>query len=748
MTTLGKRKLPRRELPWIGTLLDKLPYSKLPTKSRVLRRLLFEVEQNHGSCSISEAAVITKNELKLVWEYAGYGDILKQDGKIIQSIKDLHKSYHDLVKVPVDRREKDTFKKKEQKFTLMIGELLDITVKKLHTSRLITEEDRDFLLNHWDKTISSCRDIKAKVEVEKKLARAERYNKFSEAESSTAMLPRADSANSNTSQLNSTMSSTGTEEFTVPEKRSRRSTDIRLTDKTLKNFGATADRLNMSSNQLTGIIASLTNQGGGDIDQIPLSKSTANRHRAAARKSASEGIKKNFSCTHAQIGFDAKLMKDLNGYDKVNRLAVVLVQENENKLLAISKSDGSTGKVEAETVKKVLDEWGIADNIIACGFDTTSSNTGVHKGACTILQQLLAKLLLWMACRHHSMELIIAAAYITIFGPTTGPEVTLFKGLQEAWNSLDPTDIDLPTIPPSLLKQKEDLLSFINSKLSDPDSIPRDDYKEFLELAKLYLGGTVSRKKGYQYKLQRPGADHQARWMSKAIYILKMALLHKQLKDIHWTKKKKIQKMAQFVVFVYLKPWFNAPRITSAASNDLDLYSSLVKFRKLNKKVADKCCTVLKRHTWYLTEDLITFSLFDEDLPITTRTDLARRIHQKKTPAELTIRKPTLPDISEKSELIDFVGRRSVLLFNLIGVSSDFLAHEDWHLSAEYEKAKATLRNLSATNDGPERAISLMTNFNTHITRNEDSFQDMLQVIEHHRKHYSFKTKKDLKNFR
>jgi len=365
-------------------------------------------------------------------------------------------------------------------------------------------------------------------------------------------------------------------------------------------------------------------------------------------------------------------MKDLNGYDKVNRLAVVLVQENENKLLAISKTDGSTGKVEAETVKKVLDEWGIADNIIACGFDTTSSNTGIHKGACTILQQLLKKLLPWMACRHHSMELIIAAAYIVIFGPTTGPEVTLFKELKEAWNSLDPTDIDLPAIPPSLLKQKDDLLDFINSKLSDPDNLPRDDYKEMLELAKIYLGGTVSRKKGSQYKLQRPGADHQARWMSKAIYIPKMALLHKQLKDVHWQTKKKIQKMAQFVVFVYLKPWFNAPRITSAASNDLDLYSSLVKlkFHKLNKKVADKCCAVLQRHTWYLTEDVISFSLFDEDLPITTRTDIARRIHQKKTPDELAIRKPTLPAISEKSELIDFVGRRSALLYSISSVSA------------------------------------------------------------------------------
>ena len=40
---------------------------------------------------------------------------------------------------------------------------------------LITDEDRDFLLNHWDKTISSTQDRTTKVLVEKKLARKDKY---------------------------------------------------------------------------------------------------------------------------------------------------------------------------------------------------------------------------------------------------------------------------------------------------------------------------------------------------------------------------------------------------------------------------------------------------------------------------------------------------------------------------------------------------------------------------------------------
>ena len=63
-TLLGKRKLPRRDLPWIGTLLEKLPYSKLPTNGVVLRRLItFELERENGSASLSDAALTVRDEL-------------------------------------------------------------------------------------------------------------------------------------------------------------------------------------------------------------------------------------------------------------------------------------------------------------------------------------------------------------------------------------------------------------------------------------------------------------------------------------------------------------------------------------------------------------------------------------------------------------------------------------------------------------------------------------------------------------
>lgn len=69
--------------------------------------------------------------------------------------------------------------------------------------------------------------------------------------------------------------------------------------------------------------------------------------------------------------------------------------------------------------------------------------------------------------------------------------------------------------------------------------------------------------------------------MSKAIYIIKLSLIRHQLTDITWHQHEKIKKMAYFVVFVYLRPWFDAPSLTSAARNDIALfrYSFNLEFR-------------------------------------------------------------------------------------------------------------------------------------------------------------------------
>ena len=84
-------------------------------------------------------------------------------------------------------------------------------------------------------------------------------------------------------------------------------------------------------------------------------------------------------------------------------------------------------------------------------------------------------------------------------------------------------------------------------------NLPQGDNKEFLELAKIILSGSIDRNNGNLYHIQRPGADHNARWMSKSIYILKMELLGPQLKEVHWQTKKKLQRCPSLFSFITLK---------------------------------------------------------------------------------------------------------------------------------------------------------------------------------------------------
>ena len=127
---------------------------------------------------------------------------------------------------------------------------------------------------------------------------------------------------------------------------------------------------------------------------------------------------------------------------------------------------------------------------------------------------------------------------------------------------------------------------------------------------------------------------------------------------------------------------------------------------------------MLNRHTWYLTEELLPLSLFDVRQPLESRTVLASKIGQL-APGGIDIQKPTLPTIDQKSELVDFIGERSTLLFDLLEFPVEFLHRADWQLQPEFSRIQTTLKNLSPLNDSCERALGLVTGLNTNITRDE-----------------------------
>ena len=106
-------------------------------------------------------------------------------------------------------------------------------------------------------------------------------------------------------------------------------------------------------------------------------------------------------------------------------------------------------------------------------FNTTASNTGRFHGACVLLEQLIGRNLLWMACRHHIFEVLLSDVFTICLGPSTGPEILFFKRLRDHWGKLQHQPKQQLT---PLILASDSLKQFILTQLTIVQ--PRADYKE------------------------------------------------------------------------------------------------------------------------------------------------------------------------------------------------------------------------------------------------------------------------------
>ena len=83
------------------------------------------------------------------------------------------------------------------------------------------------------------------------------------------------------------------------------------------------------------------------------------------------------------------------------------------------------------------------------------------------------------------------------------------------------------------------------------------------------------------------------------------------------------------------------------------------------------------------------------------------------------------------------VTSNSKSLLDKLGVS-DLLnvPVSSWNHSEEYKIMKSKISNISVTNDHAERGVALVQAYSGRLTKDEDQFNFILQVVEEHRKAY------------
>ena len=136
---------------------------------------------------------------------------------------------------------------------------------------------------------------------------------------------------------------------------------------------------------------------------------------------------------------------------------------------------------------------------------------------------------------------------------------------------------------------------------------PREDYKELLDLLIVSLEGNIK-----DFKFKMPGANHHARWISKAIYYLKLQLLSKVF-TMTEEEVVEVNLITEFIVLYYVCHWFLAPLPASVARHDLEFMTSILKYRVRNPRIAWTVLQSTYRHIWYFIPQLIALTLADRD---------------------------------------------------------------------------------------------------------------------------------------
>lgn len=725
---------------------DDITGAKLPSNQQVLSYFLHRHKELKET--IRAASTATVDKLIEFWNRARIPTRHKQD--IIKKVEKTFSEWQALKKNATRRSEKQ--QQKEASFTSTFNVLFDVAHADA-LSLIKIEEDKAFLIAQREPGrhgtmigVDKSLEIRENVLLNRKDKAESRKRKSDSDIEILDMIVELESSSGS-----SAAEDTDNEEpvATQSAKPSTASTPKRGRKQVMSpSLNTTLDRSGISDRKAMMIVSETAKSLGHNIEDLTLNRSSIRRKRRQDRQSEAKYIQDTFDPTvPLTVHWDGKLLPDLTGSEKVDRLPVIVsgYGVSHSQLLSVPKIPSGSGQQQAHAVERTLHEWGIAEQVRSMCFDTTSSNTGRLNGACVLLEQALGRDLLHLPCRHHIMELIAGAAFWSCMGCSSGPEIQLFKRFKAQWNFIDTSDYrDAHTdayTETNIREVRKDLTDFINHYLQE--SQPRDDYREFLELVLTYLGSIPERG----VKFMAPGAMHQARWMSKVIYTFKVWMFRHQFR-LTEREEKGIRDLCIFYSRIYLRAWFQAPLSVSAPRNDLHLLQELLDYADIHKSISVATSKKLAAHLWYLSEVLIGLALFDADVSHETKSALVQAMKTTTGEEEPLVRISVDLKSVHKKTLPEFATTNTMKLFRYLDIPTDFLdtLPSMWHQNDDFKQASEKLKSLSVINDHAERGVALVQDFNGRLTHDEEQLQYLLLVVAEHRKKFPDVRKQTMMN--
>jgi len=505
------------------------------------------------------------------------------------------------------------------------------------------------------------------------------------------------------------------------------------------------DKCKISHRDAVHLLVSFLEAVSLDPLDFVINKTSIRNARATYRQSYDNKVKQNFCNLNVEsivLHWDTKLLENISG-KLVDRLAIIGTGPNVEQLLGVPELCSGTGIEISSAIYDVIEEWSLLNKVQAFVFDTTASNTGRINGACVLLEHKIEREILFLGCRHHICEIILAAVFKKCnISSISGPDIPLFKRFKAKWADINlenyTTGHNSKEIKYILGDDLDTVLNFCNQMILN--TFPRDDYKEFLELIIIFLGGVPVG--GIKFK--KPGPYHLARWMAKAIYSIKIYLFHR---EFILTKKeeKSLLDLIIFIVKCYIKYWFSSPKAHEAPLNDIEFLRQLYDYRKINKNISDITVGKIINHLYYLNEETVAFSIFDDRIDYETKKLMVKKMftmtdqdgdfeeNDDCSTKKLLFKRDEIEVFLENDNytiLLKLFGEKSIKLLERFKISKEFLKFDPskWGSMDSYLKGAFIIRNLKVVNDSAERSIKLMEEFNNKITKDESQKQFLLKV--------------------
>lgn len=699
--------------------------NQLPTLRQVLRR--FHEYLKHEK-NVRQSVHLVLEELMEVWGRAAIPT--KNNKHCVEKLEFIHKRWLLLKKNKSRASQSQT--DRENLFTVELDKVFDIAhVDALNQIRI--EEDKKFLIDQRSERKMAITTLDQ--ELAAKLERAEKRKRQAELLKQKAIESLASTSQTQKQNISSS-SDESNDELDCNEVRYKLSKtkkpvgDLPTSQEIFTTHVTSAlDRNKITDREAMRLIIPLAAAFGQDPASLSISRSTIRRSRKKARTEMDFHIRESFTRNYPLVvHWDGKILPDIVDNKKVDRLPVLVSGNDTEKLLGVPKLTSGTGDSIADAVLSMMENWNLSGQVRAMSFDTTAANTGVRKGACALLEAGIGRELLWLACRHHILEIMLAKIFTLCFGPSSSPEIPLFKRFREVWQNYSRESYKGLDVESDLKPHAENTVKVLAKSLATERPV-RDDYFELIELTMVVLNKVPD-----VIHWRSPGPIHHARWMAKLLYTYKIYLFRDQsVLKLTKREEKAIFRFVKFGALIYAAAWVEAPLATEAAGNDLQLWKNLVAYESIDLDIARAARVVLERHLWYLSDELIGLALFSDKV---TSVEKAAIVEGMKNEAGRRLVKANASILNNETSLGDFASKRTVNTLRMLNIKVSFLQLpiEIWRENCDYVQGKQKVHGLRVVNDTAERGVKLFEEFNRLLTKNEEEKQIILQIVEHNRK--------------